>query len=36
VPSIITTSRLLYNYARDISRVTYRFVPKAVVFLFLT
>ena len=31
VPSIITTSKLYYNYAREFSRVTYRFVPKAVV-----
>ena len=24
--------RIYYNFARDISRVTFRFVPKAVVF----
>ena len=34
VPSIILTSRLYYNSTRDFSRVTYRFVPKAVVFEF--
>ena len=31
VPSIITAGKLYYNYAREFSRVTYRFVPKAVV-----
>ena len=30
-PSIMTASKLYYNYAREFSRVTYRFVPKAVV-----